>query len=378
MSKTQRIESTMEVVRTLVGLVIAYAVALVILYAISDDPVYIVRQFILGPFSSPRRIGSVINLAIPFTICGLSMCFMYAVNRFNLVPEGIFMLSGCMVTFVSVKLGPSLPAPIMLPLLFGVAILTGVAMAFIPAIMERKFNANVVVVSLMLNSIIGFLATWIMRYYMKDNTISYIGSLEIPENARLPRLFANAQGPLAVLKSFRLQSGVFIAILCVIVVAILFYKTSFGWKMRLVGENPQFAGAVGLSAVGISFAAQLIGGGVAGIAGATEILGNYTRFQWTATTQHGFDGLLVAVLAKKNPALVPIGALFLAYIRIGADVVNTSGDIPKEFITVIQGIIILLIAAESFMSGTKNKLIFKAAEKDEAEKKQKQASNTAA
>ena len=107
-------------------------------------------------------------------------------------------------------------------------------------------------------------------------------------------------------------------------------------------------------------------------------LGNYIRFQWTATTQHGFDGLLVAVLAKKNPALVPIGALFLAYIRIGADVVNTSGDIPKEFITVIQGIIILLIAAESFMSGTKNKLIFKAAEKDEAEKKQKQASNTAA
>lgn len=371
----------MEVVRTLVGLVIAYAVALVILYAISDDPVYIVRQFILGPFSSPRRIGSVINLAIPFTICGLSMCFMYAVNRFNLVPEGIFMLSACMVTFVSVKLGPSLPAPIMLPLLFAIAILTGVAMAFIPAIMERKFNANVVVVSLMLNSIIGFFATWVMRYYMKDNTISYIGSLEIPENARLPRLFANVEakeGFAAVLKSFRMQSGIFIAILCVIVVAVLFYKTSFGWKMRLVGENPQFAGAVGLSAVGISFAAQLIGGGVAGIAGATEILGNYTRFQWTATTQHGFDGLLVAVLAKKNPALVPIGALFLAYIRIGADVVNTSGDIPKEFITVIQGIIILLIAAESFMSGTKNKLIFKAAEKEEAEKKQKQASNTAA
>ncbi|MCI9606428.1 MAG: hypothetical protein HFF03_07125, partial [Oscillospiraceae bacterium] len=123
--------------------------------------------------------------------------------------------------------------------------------------------------------------------------------------------------------------------------------------------------------------AQLIGGGVAGIAGATEMLSNYTRFQWTATTGHGFDGLLVAVLAKKNPALVPIGALFLAYVRIGADVVNSTGDIPKEFITVIQGIIILLVAAESFMSGTKNKMIFKAAEKEKAEK-EKQEANTAA
>lgn len=358
----------MEVVRTLVGLLIAYAVALVILFAISEDPVYIVRQFILGPFSSARRIGSIINLAIPFTICGLSMCFMYAVNRFNLVPEGIFMLSACMVTFVSIQLGDSLPAPVMLPILFLVAVLTGVVMAFIPAIMERKFNANVVVVSLMLNSIIAFLAIWVMRYHMKDNAISYIASQEIPASAQMPR----------ILGSFRIQSGLIIAVICVIAVSVLFYKTSFGWKMRLVGENPQFAGAVGLSAVGVSFAAQLIGGGVAGIAGATELMGNYTRFQWTATTQHGFDGLLVAVLAKKNPALVPIGALFLAYIRIGADVVNTSGDIPKEFITVIQGIIILLIAAESFMSGFKNKLIFKAAEKEEAEKKQKQQANTAA
>ena len=367
MSKTQRIETTMEVVRTLVGLLIAYAVALIILFAISDDPVYIVRQFILGPFSSPRRIGSVINLAIPFTICGLSMCFMYAVNRFNLVPEGIFMLSACMVTFVAVKVGNALPAPVMLPLLFLIAILTGVAMAFIPAIMERKFNANVVVVSLMLNSIIGFFATWVMRYHMKDNTIAYIASLETPESAQMPRIFG----------AFRIQSGVIIAVVCIIAVAVLFYKTSFGWKMRLVGENPEFATAVGLSAVGVSFAAQLIGGGVAGIAGATEMLSNYTRFQWTATTGHGFDGLLVAVLAKKNPALVPIGALFLAYVRIGADVVNSTGDIPKEFITVIQGIIILLVAAESFMSGTKNKMIFKAAEKEKAEK-EKQEANTAA
>ena len=362
MSKTQKIETTMELVRTLVGLLIAYVIALVVLFAISDDPVFVIRQFMVGPFTSARRIGSIINLAIPFTICGLSMCFMYAVNRFNLVPEGIFMLSGCMVTWVALSLGESLPSVVMVPVLLVVAILTGVAVAFIPAIMERKFNANVVVVSLMLNSIIGYLGTAILRYKLRDADIAFLGSKKLPAAASLPKI-----------SSFKIQSGLFIAIICVVVVAVLFYKTSFGWKMRLVGENPSFAKAVGLSAVGVSFAAQLIGGGVAGIAGATEILSNYERFQWTATTQHGFDGLLVAVLAKKNPALVPIGALFLAYIRIGADVVNTTGDIPTEFVTVIQGIIILLIAAESFMSGTKNKMIFKAAQKDAEAAKNKAA-----
>lgn len=364
MNKTQKIESVMEVVRILVGLIIAYGVALLTLLAISDEPGFIIQQFIIGPFSSARRIGTVINLAVPFTICGLSMCFMYAVNKFNLIGEGIFMLSACMVTWASLSMAEmNLPSVVMVPLMYVVAILTGIAMSFIPAIMDRKFNANVVVVSLMLNSVIAYLATWILRYQIKDSGIAYMGSKEIPESVQLPSIFGK----------FRIQSGVFMAILCLIVISILFYKTSFGWKMRLVGANPSFAKAVGLSAVGISFVAQLAGGAVAGIAGATEMMSNYTRFQWTTTTQHGFDGLLVAVLAKKNPVLVPIGALFLAYIRIGADVVNTSGDIPVEFVTVIQGIIILLVAAESFLSGAKNKLIFRAAEKAEKEKQAKAA-----
>ena len=81
---------------------------------------------------------------------------------------------------------------------------------------------------------------------------------------------------------------------------------------------------------------------------------------------------MVAVLARKNPLLVPVAACLLAYIRIGADVVNSKGDIPIEFITVIQGIVILMVAAEEFMGRYKKKLIYKAAEelaaKEKAEK----------
>ncbi|MEG0216438.1 MAG: ABC transporter permease, partial [Hungatella sp.] len=85
---------------------------------------------------------------------------------------------------------------------------------------------------------------------------------------------------------------------------------------------------------------------------------------WVTSTQHGFDGLMVAVLARRNPILVPVAALLLAYIRIGADVVNSKGDIPIEFITVIQGIVILLVAAEEFMGSYKKKLIYKAAQEN--------------
>ena len=357
--KTQFIESVMEVVRIVAGMAIAYGIALLILFLISDDPAFIIKQFILGPFSSPRRIGSIINLAVPFIICGISMCFMYAVNKFNLIGESIFMLAGCIITYIGLKIGNSVPMIVLVPLLLIVGALVGVVLSFIPAIMDRKLNANVVVVSLMLNSVIAQLAAWILRFHMRDMTISYIGSYTTPESMQLPTIFGK----------LKIGSGIIIALILVAIVAILFYKTSFGWKMRLVGANPRFSKAVGFSTLGISFAAPLLGGALAGIGGATEIMNSYKRYLWTASTGHGFDGLLVAVLARKNPILVPIGALFLAYIRIGADVVNSSGDIPFEFITVIQGIIILLVAAESFLSGTKNKLIFATVRKEEEEKR---------
>ncbi len=358
MNKTQRIEAIMEVVRIIAGMAIAYLVALLILVSISSDPVFIVKQFILGPFSSARRIGSIINLAVPFTLCGLSMCFMYAVNKFNLIGESIFMLSGCIITLLGLKIGAGLPNVILVPLLLIVGALIGAALAFIPAIMDWKLKANVVVVSLMLNAVVAQLAIYILRYFMKDPGISFIGSHETPKAMQLSSIFGK----------MRVGSGVIIALIFVVVISILFYKTAFGWKMRIVGSNPKFATAVGLSTLGISFAAQLAGGALAGVAGATEIMNSYKRFQWTASTGHGFDGLLVAVLAKKNPILVPIGALFLAYIRIGADVVNTSGDIPNEFISVIQGIIILLVAAESFLSGFKNRLIYRSVQAEKAKK----------
>jgi len=355
MSKTRRIETTVELVRILVAIGIAYGIALVTLFAISDDPVYVIRQFVLGPFSSVRRVGSIINLAIPFTFTGLCFCFVYAVNKFNLSGEGIFMFSGCIVSLAAISLGGAgLPTPLMLLILLAVGAIVGFLVSLIPAWLDVKFKANIVVVSLMLNSILAFLSIWVLKYFMRDPSIGSLGSYMIPESAKLPMIFGK----------FRVQSGFFVALIAVAFVGVLFYKTIFGYKMRVVGSNPNFAKASGINMNGTIILAQLVGGIFAGMGGTCEVLGNYDRYKWVVSTQHGFDGLMVAVLARKNPILVPVAAILLAYIRIGADVVNSKGDIPIEFITVIQGIVILLVAAEEFMGRYKKKLIYKAAQKD--------------
>ncbi|MEG0215660.1 MAG: ABC transporter permease, partial [Hungatella sp.] len=209
MNKTRRIEMTVELVRILVAIGIAYGIALVTLFAISEEPIYIIKQFVLGPLSSQRRIGSIINLAIPFTFTGLCFCFMYAVNKFNLAGEGIFMFSGCIVALTSIYMGNSgIPSIILIPLLILIGAVTGFVISMIPAYLDAKFGANTVVVSLMLNSILMFLSIWVLKYFMRDPTIGSLGSLPIPEVARLASVFGK----------FKIQAGIFIAIIAVIAV----------------------------------------------------------------------------------------------------------------------------------------------------------------
>ena len=148
-------------------------------------------------------------------------------SLYNLQPDAVnyakqFMLVlGCIWPFSALEMVG------MVPLMYVVAIATGTLVAFIPAILDRQFKANVVVVSLMLNSIIGFFCTWVLRYKMKDSTISFIGSKEIPESAQMASIFGK----------FRIQSGLVVALLCLVLVSVLFYKTPFGWKMRMIRKG---------------------------------------------------------------------------------------------------------------------------------------------
>lgn len=356
MKKTRQIEAIFELIRVVAAMAVAYVVALIILVLVSDDPIHVITQFVFGPFSTLRRFGDLVSLATPFMFTGLCMCFMYAVNKFNLVGEGVFMLGGLMSSWMVISLADSgIPSVLLMVMMVVVGAVCGAVITAIPAILEARFKANVVVVSLMMNYLLWYFIQYVLKYKIKDSSLGYTGSVELPKATMLPKIVPGTS----------IHAGLIVALLCVVFVCILFYKTTFGYSLRIVGNNPNFAKYVGIGILSTTVLAQVVGGIFAGMGGAIEIMGMYRRFQWAdGMTGHGFDGLLVAVLAKRNPAFVPITALLLAYIRIGADIVSRTTDIPAEFVNIVQGIIILLVAAELFLSKYKNKLIFKTAKED--------------
>ena len=102
MNKTKRIENTFDVVRILIAILLAYLIALIILALISDDPWNVISLFIIGPFNSKKHVGDIFTLMIPLVFTGLCMCFVYAINKFNLAGEGAVNLGGCLAACVAI------------------------------------------------------------------------------------------------------------------------------------------------------------------------------------------------------------------------------------------------------------------------------------
>jgi simple sugar transport system permease protein len=350
--QVKQIEFGFELARILSALGIAFAATLICILAISEQPLEALYNFVAGPFSTPRRFGQMIGKFIPYLLTGCGMCFVYASNRFNLIGEGVYLFAGCISAWFAVTFGAlAIPHAIMLFILILIGAGTGAALGFVPAVLREKLKANEVVVSIMMNYALLYCSLYILKTRMYDPAVTFMASREFNPNVKFGALIANTN----------IHSGLFIGILAVVATSLIFYKTPLGYAIRICGSNADFAKASGINVNRTLIIAQMLGAVFAGVGGAIDVFGIYNRYLWTALTNMGFDGLLVAVLSKKNPIFIPLGAFLLAYMRTGAAILNYSTKIPIEFVDIMQAIIILLVAAENFMGGIKRKLIFKSA-----------------
>lgn len=348
-------EALFQFLSILIAITVALLVTFIIILCVSNEPVEALKTFIAGPLSTKRRIGNVIEGMIPLIFTGLAACVMFQAKQFSLIGDGSFLVGALACAVLLLKL--QLPAGIALFLgvLIGGAV--GGICAVIPGFLKAKWNVNEFVVSMMFNSILEYFTIFVLLNFIRDPGSGFVASYLIPENAKLQSFISKTN----------IHTGLFIALFMVVLTAFFMYKTKWGYSIRMVGKNPRFSKYSGINTFAVIFSCQIIGGFIAELGGAVELLGMYDRFQWQSTPGYGFDGMTVAILAANNPALVPVGALFLAYIRVGTDVMARVSSVPNESVSIIQGIIMLLITASAFLSGTKHKMVIRSV-KDEQKK----------
>ena len=312
---------------------------------------------------STKNISDVLAAMIPIMFTGLATCVMFSANQFNMGAEGGIMLGAFVTALVAIYV------PIPGGLLPIVAILIGAAavgvMMLIPSILKVKMGVSEMVCSLMMNYVVMYFIKYTLNTHLADKTRGQIMTYPFRENAAIPQLIDNGS---------KLSWGFVVGIIFVILTALFMYRTRWGYSIRMIGINQEFAKYSGMKVGGVIILAQVLGGMLAGMGGGIEMLGRYSTYAWSSLPGYGWTGITVAILAGNNPAMVPLAAFFMAYLEKGCNLMSIYSGVPAQLIDIIQAVIFLFFAAEQFLSGYRQKLVVKSAQ----EELQRQAEQAAA
>ena len=353
LNSNKRIHLLVDMVKMTLIIAISCALVSLIVFAVSDDPGNAIYNFFIGPFTSLRRIGNIVEAASPLMFTALGVIIIFGAGQFSMISEGSFFIGTCGAMIVAIAC--PMPAglhPVVAILFAGVL---GCVVALIPALLKMKWNVSELVTSIMLNYVVQFFVIYLITYYFREMESSSLCSVLFEKTANLP----------SILPGTRIHGGVVLGVATCVAIWLLLYRTSFGTALRITGDNGLFAKYSGLKVTGIMVAAQGIAGFIAGIGGGAELLGMYTRFKWTSTPGYGWTGIVVALLARKNPLMVPLAACFIAYMNVGADIMARSSDVGREMVSIIQGVMMILIAADALLQGWKQRMIVRAAKAEE-------------
>jgi len=348
--------------RGLAAITLALAVAAIFIFISSDEPLTALKYLLLGPVVSFKATGNVFNTTsfltilaamIPTIFSGLAVCVMFSANQFNLGGEGAIMLGGFVGALLGIYLKMNTGLHQVVCVLAG-AVAGGLIM-LIPGVLKVKLGASEMVTSLMMNYVVMFVILHFLNFVFADRSKGATQTFPFQETARIPEIVANGT---------KLTWGFVVALIFVVIIALLMYRTKWGYAIRMIGINQSFAQYSGMQVGTVIILSQVIGGMLSGMAGSIEVLGRFGTFLWRELPGYGWLGITIAILAKNNPIFVPFAAFFIAYLNKGCDLMATYSDVPSEMIDIIQAAIFLFFAAEQFLAKYRQRIVVRNAQHD--------------
>ncbi len=286
-----------------------------------------------------RPISETILAATPLIFTGLAVALGFRSGLFNIGAEGQLYLGALVAAFVGFSIH-GLPWFVHLPLVIAVGFLGGAVWGFIPGILKAKTGAHEVIVTIMLNYVAYLLVTWVLRqtFYQRPGRSDPVSPIVDPA-AMIPPL----------IDGLRMNWAFVLALLAAAFVSWLLYRSTLGFEFRAVGLNPSGARYAGMNISRTLILTMSICGGLAGLAGATEILGVNKAMTPGFSPGYGFDGIAIALLGGSSPMGVVLAALLFGGLRAGATPMQASTGIPIDLVVVIQALVIMFVAAPALI-----------------------------
>lgn len=293
-----------------------------------------------GAAGSQFAIVETLTRATPLIFTGLAVAVAFRAKLWNIGAEAQLYI-GAVVTVVLGTGAVTAPSMVLIPVIMVAAMFAGALLLLGPAVLKVRFGVDEVVTTLLLNFIVLLFVSMLLEGVLKDPMgLGWPQSKRVTEEVQLSRLI---QGK-------RLHFGFLIAIACAIGTWILMAKTVFGYEMRAVGHNPQAARFAGIPVDRVLMKTALLSGGLAALAGFSEVAGLKGNLALDLSPGYGYTGIVVAMLAMLNPLGVVASAIFVAGIFVGADAMSRAAGVPSYIAQVMVATALLTMVAAIMLS----------------------------
>jgi simple sugar transport system permease protein len=292
-----------------------------------------------GSLGSRFALAETLTRATPLMLTGLAAAVAFRAKLWNIGAEGQ-LYAGALI---AVMLGGGmveLPAWALLPAALIGGALAGSALLVGPTVLKTRFGVDEVVTTLLLNFITLLFVSMMLEGALKDPMgMGWPQSAPVLPEAELPRLIERS----------RLHAGLIIALVAAVALWIMNTRTTWGYEIKAVGANQAAAGFAGIPVNWVMLKVAILSGGLAGLAGASEIAGTRGYLTLDLSPGFGYSGIVVAMLAQLHPLGVVVASIFVAAIFVGADAMSRTVAVPNYIAEVLVAVSLLCVLVSAFL-----------------------------
>lgn len=325
----------------------AVGIGALVLSVIGVDVVKTYTVILTEPFKDMIGITEILVRTVPLILVGLGISISFRSGILNIGAEGQIQIGILCATATALAM-PNLPKPILLPLVLIAGAVGGGFWGAIAGLLKARLGVNEILSTVMLNYIAAQIHGFLLRGPMIDPAELQVGSgtpqsMRLPKTAWLDRIIPGSGS--------RLHWGLAIALVLAVLVFILMWRTTWGFKMRAAGAEAKAARYAGINVESCVASAMIFAGAFAGLAGAIEVTGVHRRAIEGVSAGYGFSGIVVALFGGLHPAGIVPSAFFFGTLLIGADMTQRALSVPANMVLVLQGAVILsIVSAKSWLN----------------------------
>ena len=320
----------------------ALAIGALLLWMLGANPWQAYGVLVRGALGNLSGIAQTLTKATPLLLVGLGICIAFRGGVINIGGEGQIIVGALAASAVALAL-PTRPGYLLLPLTLIGGTIAGGLWGGVPGILKARLNVNEILSTVMMNQIALQLMNFLLRGPMLDPEQVAAGT-NIPQSAALPESVWLTR----LIPRTLLHSGLILALVLAVLVYLLLWRTTIGYRIRAVGRNRNASRYAGIPVQRYLALSMILSGAFAGLAGAVEVTGVHHRMLEGLSGGYGFSGIVAALFGKLHPlGAIPASFLF-GSLLVGADRMQRAIQVPNAMIIALQGLVVLFVVASDY------------------------------